>query len=568
MQSIADKAGSQEMASIGNSWATQNLQNIINKNSQTERTQDIKRSLDLSADIDNLEKNILTKSMNALSNMGVISQLKSGETNIKSLKERLKSDEKTDESKDLYSSDQKGVKDETGNMKRVTSRQKIMDWAKDKAGEDLELDLNEFANLSSKMLMADGNPDARTTIKKRLDEVRAQLEKEGVSPEEFHDIQAMVRGQARKEIAVLIKDAFLKRLTTPQKSIEWAINEKGVNDILDFAFLNESLGGFSFGGTDLQETTNNAKEQAQDVLRSVVLNEFEKDVARDALNPRSSIGKEEIGKFIEIANRVGVDLPTWTKAWEDKKWDLGLQELPEKVINQINQEKEGRHSMADDRNKRQQPEETDEKNRIETEKSELIDGARAIFTERYINFTWGTFFKTAFKFRAIKSKLKDLGVEGPELQKIKDQALGMARIKLISLIKEAYMERVLLVDDSKARIRMVNKRLSGLENKLKELGVTLGKDDIKKIKTETENTVYESSVSKLFTLKENQEAGNERPGAPDKEIAYLTKLVKKLEGIKSREERMREYESRKGAFCANALRRKIDRKVKFAESRI
>ncbi|MEK7376498.1 MAG: hypothetical protein AABZ57_05000, partial [Candidatus Margulisiibacteriota bacterium] len=471
-------------------------------------------------------------------------------------------------SNDLYSSDQKGVKDEISNTKRVSSRQKIMQWARGKSGQGLEMNLNEFAALSSKMLMADADPDARAAIKRRIDEVKAKLEKEGVSPEEFHGIQTMVRGQARKEIALLIKDAFLKRLTTTQKSVEWAINEKGVNNILDFAFLNESLGGFSFGGTDLQETTNNAKEKARDVLRSVVLNEFEKDVARDALNPKSTIGKDEIGKFIEIANRVGADIPKWTKSWSDRKWDLGLQELPENVINMIGKENDSRHEMGHDGKKKKKEEELDEMQAIEMEKSVLMDEARAIYTERYINFTWGTFFKTAFKLRNVSGRLKKMGLSDKEMKEIKGQALGLARIKLIGLIKEAYMERVVLIDESKARIRMVSKRLNGLEKKLTELGVTLGKDDIKKIKEETENTVYETSVFKLMNLKEKKE-GQEKPDdATEKEIVYLTKLVAKLENIRSREDRMRGYEERKGRFMSSVLNRRMEKKLKLIDSRI
>ena len=568
MQSIADKAGSQEMASIGSGWATQNLQNVLNKNSQTEKMQEIKRTLDMSADIDNLDQNILTKSMNALSSMGIISQLKSGETNIKSLKERLKSDEQTDDSKDLYSSDNKGIRDEISNNRRVSGRQKIMQWARGKTGQAMEMNLNEFANLSSKMLMADGNPDARAAIKRRLDEVKAKLEKEGVSPEEFHDIQTMVRGQARKEIAMLIKDAFLKRLTTPQKSIEWAINEKGVNNILDFAFLNESLGGFSFGGTDLQKTTDNAKAQAEDVLRSVILNEFEKEVMRDASNPSTRINKDEIAKFIEIANRVGADIPKWTKSWGDRKWDMGLQELPKNVINMIGKENDSKHEMGQDGKKKNKEEEIDEMPAIEMEKSLLKDEARAIYTERYINFSWGTFFKTAFKLRNVSGRLKKMGLSDKEMKEIKDQALGLARIKLIGLIKEAYMERVLLVDESKARIRMVNKRLSGMDNKLKDLGITLGKDDIDKIKTETENTVYEASLFKLLGLKEAAEASASKRSDADKEISYLTKLVNKLEGIRSRKERIRDFESKRGSFYAGILRKSIGRKIKLADARV
>ena len=569
MQSIVDKAGSQEMAQIGNTWATQNLQNVLNKGTQTEKTQEIKRSLDLMSDVDNLEKNIMTRSLNALSTMGVVSQLKSGETNIKGLKEKLRSsDDSADDRKELLSSDNKGIKEEINGMKRVSSRQKIMQWAKGKSGQGTEQSINEFASLSSKMIMADGNPDARAAIKRRIDEVRAKLEKEGMTGEEFRDIQTLVRGQARKEIALLIKDAFLKRLTTPQKSIEWAINEKGINSILDFAFLNESLGGHAFGGYDLQKTTDKAKAEAEDILRSVVLNEFEKDVARDALNSKSALGKEEIGKFIELANRVGVDLPKWTRAWEDKKWDLGLQELPENVINMIGKENDAKHEMGSDGKRKQQQEEEDETARIEMEKSSLIDQARAVFTERYLNFTWATFFRTSFKLRSVTSKLKKLGFCDKEIKEIKDQALGLARIKLIALIKEAYMERVLLVDESKARIRMVSKRLNSLEGKLRELGITLGQDDIRKIKAEIESTVYESSVFKLMNLREKKEGVEKLSDSEEKELVYLVKLVKKLEGIKSREKRIKDYEANKGSFMASVLNRRIGKKLKLIDSRI
>ena len=415
--------------------------------------------------------------------------------------------------------------------------------------------LDEYTGAYSKYILSNKSPEEKATIKRTLDQLETGLKKQGITPEDLHSVGVIVKQAARKEISKLIKDAFLQRLTTTQKSVEWAVNEKNVNNMVDFAFLNESLGGFEFGGTNLQQITDSMRTEAEEILRSVVLNEFEKDLSKNASTHGDGVHKDDVAKFVELAERIGVDVKAWTKSWEDRKWDLGLVELSQKMLNKIKDDQEQNSSMSQDQKKKKKEEKIEEIEDADVEESRknlLLDQLRGVHTERYLNFTWATFMKTAFKFREVKGKLRKYGVTDKDMNEVKQQALGLARVKLIGLIKEAYMERVLILDESRARVKLVSRRLTKMEAKLNELGVTLGKEDVDKIKNDIEHNVYESSVIKYMGLREKvRQLGSDNN--TEKEMLYLKKLIARFEKRITRENRMKEIANRNGKYVSSMV---------------
>ena len=103
-------------------------------------------------------------------------------------------------------------------------------------------------------------------VQKEIKKLEAQLFTRGIKSIQLKNIQMSLMASMRGEIALQIKQAFMSRMLSTDEVVEMAVHTRGLNDVLDFVWTNQKLGGADFGGynTDLQGTMDRVMAETQD----------------------------------------------------------------------------------------------------------------------------------------------------------------------------------------------------------------------------------------------------------------------------------------------------------------
>lgn len=364
--------------------------------------------------------------------------------------------------------------------------------------------LKQYLSLYTQAL-AGGGKD----IKDKIAQIEKELIMKGMSLKELQEIQTGVANKMRQQISYQIKEAYLKRLFTDSKSLERVINNKAVDNILDFAMQSYQLGGADFGSFmgSLQGATNEMIKEAKAETLDFAKEELENMSIRSALGNEKDAKPEDIEKLLKIAQKAGLKLNQFVKDLNQKKSDLGLNyfEAPRRDSMLMLPEPHPFEAFADMMSQQDQQEKEGKQRQYEftkeDEKEVLINKLRAIYMNRAMKGnSIGSILETGFKVVKLKNGLIKLGIKSEEFVELEKQGTKMGTYFLMKMLREAFEERATLYELKGAAFELVQRKVKGVLRNLERLGVTISQYDLDRLRDKCDHEMREQALSELEAI--------------------------------------------------------------------
>lgn len=376
--------------------------------------------------------------------------------------------------------------------------------------ETVEL-MNKYADTYAQLIVG-----GTVEFKKKLDELEDNLKKKEVSEEKLHAIRGKIRRVARKELMGEIKEAFLKKILSPQKTLQWVMNSRNLKDVLNFAQNNKQLGGVDFGGFNggLQGTLDTAASDVRYELRGVLSELLENKLIERQVGKKET--KDDVKDLLTLAHKLGINLVHVLLNIRAKYHDLGL--APVNIPLSSNSPGGGF---------REKKEDTGYEFSISDEKELFVNQLRALYMQRAISGDFLTELRTSFKMRKLKNGLIKLGVVledlNSELEKINEEGIAIARFKLLEMLEEALRERATLYKLAGPAFKLIEKRIKGILRNLKRLGLDMDGRDFTVMRDKANEEISEVAQSELRVINAVLENGSNP--AYEKRQRLLGKLL-------------------------------------------
>jgi len=371
--------------------------------------------------------------------------------------------------------------------------------------------VSEFSGAYAEYLVSGG-----TDLKKKVERLENQLKSEGFTDSQILSFKQSIKQSMRGQIAGQIKESVLKRFLSTEQTIEWVMHNNEAFKSINFAFNNEKLGGWDFGGYNdhLQGTVDRQMDEAKSQVRDFVNDQLKTSLVKKSLGVESA-GKE-IKELIKMGMKSGLDPDEFLANWNKVKDNLGLIPLPPEA--QI------KSSMGfSDQSKK---EETGYEYSAEEEKDLFINQLRMLYMKRALNGDYKTQLETSFKMRKLKNGLIKLGINFANFEKIEKEGKNLARVNVLEMLKDAFAERASFYELGGPAFQLNEKKLKGLYNNLTRLGVELSKYDIDSLRDQANHKMFDVARSEfekaimLFKDTKNPQV--------EKKIFLIVKLLKRL----------------------------------------
>lgn len=357
-------------------------------------------------------------------------------------------------------------------------------------------------------------------LKKLILKLEGKLKGKGLSMKELHSIQMGIRKSIRAEVAAQIKETFFKKIMSPQKSLEFVIHERSLNDVLDFAFLNHRIGGWDFGGYNesLQGTTDRAIEEVRGEVKDFLSEELQRSITERHLSGKENMDKG-IKELLKLGQKVGFNTEEFIQSWQRKKLDLGLFhfDVPERPTLL------GAGVASDGGEKRKK---SGYEYSREDEKEILLNRLRALYMRRALKGDIRTVIETSFKMRKLKNGLIKLGLTMDEFGEVKKEGRAVARLKLMEMLKEVFLERATLYELSGPAFKLIKRKIKGILKNLGRLGMELTTVEIESIRDSANRYMYDVARAELEAVEAMMRG--ERHPVLEKKQKHLMKLIARL----------------------------------------
>lgn len=367
-------------------------------------------------------------------------------------------------------------------------------------------DIKEYIGAYSQMLVNGGQE-----AKKKLEKAEAKLQEKGISVKDLQEARAKVATTVRTEIMQQIKHSFLKQVLAKGKSLEGILAKKELSNFIDFAFLNDRIGGYDFGGFDetLQGATDKVRGETFKELREFVKEELDDKVMKKALGDESKAIEKEIDSLLKLGEKIGFDVKGFVAQIPKMKDDLGLNPLIEieytdgsaNLNNSGGNNREGQHRY---------------KYTPEEEKELLTDKLRALYLRQAVYGDIRTVMETKFKMVTLKNGLIRLGASN--FNEIEAEGKGLAKVKLYEMLREGFEERATYAKLSGEAWKMTERKIKTVIKNLENLGVSLAQTELDAIRDKCNERMYQEAQHELTLINMAIEARGE--------IKYLTQKKK------------------------------------------
>ncbi len=355
--------------------------------------------------------------------------------------------------------------------------------------------------------------------KRKLEDLKEGLKKKGVSEDKILQVNRKVKGAVRKELMREIKEAFFKKIISPNKTLEWVMNSKNLNDVIVSAKNNKELGGMDFGGVNggLQGTINRAAEETREDLKGII-----PELLQVKMIERQ-VSKKETGRDVKdliiLAHKMGINLIDVLLNVKAQYHDLGL--APVNIPLNPNS------SMGEFSEKKQ---DTGYEFTIQDEKELMINQLRALYMQRAINGDFLTKMRTSFKMRKLKNGLIKLGVVfgdlNSDLEKVREEGVALGRLRLLEMLDETNRERATLYKLAGPAHELVEKKTKGILRNLARLGLDMDKRDLDAMRDKANKEIFGVAASELRSI--NAVLENKSHPAYEKRQRLLGKLICRL----------------------------------------
>jgi hypothetical protein len=389
---------------------------------------------------------------------------------------------------------------------------------------DQKAAIREYIGAYSECLVSGGS-DA----KKKAENLEHRLVNEvHVSVKDLQSIKGRIASSVRTEVLKQVKNAYLKNVLASGKSLESVVSKKELANFIDYAFYNDQLGGYDFGGQNgnLQGAVDEQIAQTHEELRDFMKDDIKHQMIRKAVAKSPStaakgkIKKEDnddLDALLKLGNKIGFDLPSVLAKLPQMKDDLGL--LPVIEFEEAPLGGAAGGGSNQDTGRRHNYQYT-----AEEEKELLTDKLRAIFLHRAVYNDARTVLETQFKMIKLKNGLIKLGASN--LDEIEDQGKMLAKVKLYGMLKEAFEERATYAKLSGEAWKMTEKKIKTVLKNLEKLGVQFTQAELDLLKDKANVKMYEEAAHEYSLVQASIEARGE--------VAYLTQKRSMLREIMGR----------------------------------
>ncbi|NQU17746.1 MAG: hypothetical protein HQ564_06725 [Candidatus Saganbacteria bacterium] len=378
---------------------------------------------------------------------------------------------------------------------------------------DSKAGVRKYSKAYMSMLLSGGGKHKKVLQKQKYD-----LMQKGITQKQVMGLQHDIKRTLRAQLAGQIKEGILKKLLSPDKSIEKVMNEASLDKTITSAFNNKELGGWDFGGYNksLQGTVDAKLSEAIAEIKDYTTEEIERTMTATNLGREGA--EKELHKLLELASKVGFDAQEFLKNWEVKAHDIGLVQVPyqgemqaETGTDSDSQDNHTPSEFAFNQN---------------DEKDIGINQLRACYMKRALNGNFRTFFETSFRMRKLKNGLIKLGVQFGDFEQIEKEGREIAAEKLKQMLQEALYERATLYELAGPAYKLINRRIKGITKNLEKLGVVIGSSEFKNLIDSANRSMFDTARHEFEQTKIVYET-YPNPIA-EKNLALLIKLLNRL----------------------------------------
>lgn len=372
--------------------------------------------------------------------------------------------------------------------------------------------VKEYIGAYSQMLV---NGGAQT--KKKLEQIENELLNDrGVSLKDLQSAKVNVANSVRSEVLKQIKQAYINQLLSGKKSLAGILAKQELNGFIDYAFMNDKLGGYDFGGMDghLQGAVDKVKEDSHRDLRDFLDDALSKEVVKKSLGKDGKAVEKEIADLLKLGQKVGFDVNDFVKKIPKMKDDLGLnaiinfEDAPNANASADNSDQRGhRYQYTQDE-----------------ERDILTDKLRALYLRKAVYGDMRTVLTTKIKMVKMQNGLIKLGVKNFDEIEIEGKAL--AKVKLFEMLNEAFEERATYAKLSGVAWKMTERKLKTVLKNLEKLGVKLSQRELDQIRDKANTKMFREAEDEFRLIQTAIEARGE--------IAYLTNKRKMAHEILER----------------------------------
>jgi len=354
---------------------------------------------------------------------------------------------------------------------------------------ELKSDAKSFVSTFTQTMLGQA---AGTQIE--LDQRRQALREKGVTQRQISEMESKVQHQVRERLEEGLKEVLIKSYLASPNSLEKFGADNQFHQFIGGSVFNKQLGrlyvGNYKGGVD--GFLNSAKAEAAADVNVAIQESLDEAVMQGKMNKTTTNQTMQRIKDLQVLGRqMGFDFDAWAAKIEEKVINSGLAAVDlSKVNGQPQPEEDGKNSQDAEEDDYQPSEEADLK-------SELV----AVFLEELMHGSPRVWLATQVKLFKLKKRIKVMGLPmGETLEKARTEAMAIAKLKSLDLIKECFFERATLVDFKGSTYKAIEKRLEMMKKVIKKVGQEVSELELDSMRDDANYQVFKITKNELIEL--------------------------------------------------------------------
>lgn len=351
--------------------------------------------------------------------------------------------------------------------------------------------------------------------KQEAKELKKMLLSVGVKTSQLQQAESKVRGLLRQDLKQEIRQSFISfamNYSSKKLALKTLKEGKGYESLRDF-------GGLSRPFDDAGDLNKEAKAEAKEELRSFISDELDATIIKEKLvndNPRALI--DAFNRFNQLASIANFNSVSYIKHFNKKLDDLGLKYF-------VPPEDEDQTISLNDLDEPDADGESEEQSdHPQSEQDELEEELRNLYMQSVVETSLLRKVELQFKLRKLEKGAKKLGaVDEDRLAQIKQEGLGLAKLRFVDLVRESLEERASLSILDGPAFDLVENKLKLATKGLKKLGAPLSQPDIDEIRDDINRTMFPIVREEFLKFAVHVDSGR------SKNVAFI-KRAKELEG--------------------------------------
>ena len=338
--------------------------------------------------------------------------------------------------------------------------------------------------------------------KKKLDQLNRVLEDKGISQKDLKAIQSKAARSVRSEVTKQIRDAYLQKFVSKEKSLDFILNHKQLLQTLEKGMSSFKLRGQGLAGRNdnFQNTIIEAISQAKAKVADYVRDEAERLLVQEHLNPKNR--DKELKNLLELGFKAGLNLKALVTKLNQQKIDLGMTPFAEPQNSLLT------GNGANGQQNQDQPYEPIFD--ADDEKELLINSLRSLYMQRALRGDLYTKLKTSYKMRKLKNGIIRLGVAIEDFKKLESDGIALARAEFLKMLRNFYLERAFFYKLSGPAYKLLERKIKSALSNLARLNFPINADEQKRMIDDANRQAYDEVRKELIeiavTLKLRQHA--------------------------------------------------------------